>query len=357
MRAMPEPDRPSRLARYLALAYVALVVYASLFPLSGWRGGTPDPFAFLTAPLPRYLTAFDLAVNVLGYVPLGFLLAASLRPPLAPARAVVLATLAATALSFGSETAQNFLPARIPSNLDLGTNALGAFAGALGGLWVERRLAGRSVWRTVRERLFSEGHDIDVGLVLLALWLMSQLDPMTLLFGTGDLRELLASPTTMPYPPAAFVRTEAFVVAANLLAAALLVRLLVAPGRAVVAALALVIAALAVRSVAFGVLFTPQDAFAWMTPGARLGLASGTLVALLALSLPRPVAVTLAGLALMAATTVVNIAPANPYLAQALSEWRQGHFLNFNGLTRLVSTVWPFVALVYLLSSARWRDT
>jgi hypothetical protein len=180
---------------------------------------------------------------------------------------------------------------------------------------------------------------------------------MTLLFGTGDLRELLVPPTTAQYPPAAFVRTEAFVVAANLLAAALLVRLLVAPGRAVVAALALVAAALTVRSVAFGVLFTPEDAFAWVTPGARLGLASGTLVALLALPLPRPIAVTLAGLAVMAATTVVNIAPANPYLAQALSEWRQGHFLNFNGLTRLVSTAWPFVALVYLLSSARWRET
>lgn len=353
---MPDPDRPSRLARYLALAYVALVVYASLYPLSGWRPGVAGPFAFLAAPLPRYVTLFDLAVNVLGYVPLGFLLTASLRPPRPALKAVMLATLAAALLSLACEATQSFLPARIASNLDLATNTLGALLGALAAAWLDRRLGGRRAWRTIRERMFAEGADVDIGLVLLALWLMSQLDPVTLLFGTGDLRELLSPPTTEAYPPAAFVRIEAFVVATNLLAAALLARLLVAPARAGVAVIALLAAALAVRTVAFGVLFSAEDAFAWLTPGARIGLAAGTLVAMAALPLPRPIAVTLAGLALMAATAVVNIAPANPYLAQALSEWRQGHFLNFNGLTRLVSAAWPFATLVYLLSAARWRE-
>ena len=64
----------------------------------------------------------------------------------------------------------------------------------------------------------------------------------------------------------------------------------------------------------------------------------------------------LAGLLLMAATALVNIAPENPYLANSLQVWRQGHFLNFNGLTRLVSTLWPFVALVYLLLAAGRRE-
>lgn len=354
---MPDPDRPSRLARYLALAYVALVVYASLYPLSGWRTAVPGPFEFLLAPLPRYFTAFDLAINVLGYVPLGFLLAASVRPSRSAAFAVVFAVVAAGALSLACEAMQSYLPARIASNLDLATNVLGAGAGALASVWLNRRLAGRGAWRTLRERHFREGHEVDIGLVLLALWLLSQLDPVTLLFGMGDLRELLASPTTTPYPPGAFVRVEAFVAASNMLAAALLARLLVAPGRALFAVLALVVAALAVRSLAFGMLFSPENAFAWLTPGARLGLAAGAVVAALALRLPRPIAVTMAGLALMAATTVVNIAPVNPYLTQALAEWRQGHFLNFNGLTRLVSAAWPFAALVYLLSAARWRES
>ncbi|NJN40306.1 MAG: hypothetical protein HC807_04865 [Gammaproteobacteria bacterium] len=59
---------------------------------------------------------------------------------------------------------------------------------------------------------------------------------------------------------------------------------------------------------------------------------------------------------LMAATVLVNVAPENPYLANSLQVWRRGHFLNFNGLTRLVSTLWPFAALVYLLLVAGRRE-
>ena len=37
----------------------------------------------------------------------------------------------------------------------------------------------------------------------------------------------------------------------------------------------------------------------------------------------------------------------------ALALWRQGHFLNFNGLTRWISTIWPFLALPYLFLVSR----
>jgi hypothetical protein len=42
-----------------------------------------------------------------------------------------------------------------------------------------------------------------------------------------------------------------------------------------------------------------------------------------------------------------------------LKVWSQGHFLNFNGLTRLVSAAWPFAVLGYLiyLAAARNRET
>jgi hypothetical protein len=61
----------------------------------------------------------------------------------------------------------------------------------------------------------------------------------------------------------------------------------------------------------------------------------------------------------MAATVLINLAPPNPYLTDTLKVWSQGHFLNFNGLTRLVSAAWPFAALGYLiyLASARNRET
>jgi hypothetical protein len=65
--------RVSPLARILFLVYVLLVVYASLYPFEGWRIVGVSPFAYLSAPWPRYVTAFDVVVNLLGYVPYGFL--------------------------------------------------------------------------------------------------------------------------------------------------------------------------------------------------------------------------------------------------------------------------------------------
>ena len=37
----------------------------------------------------------------------------------------------------------------------------------------------------------------------------------------------------------------------------------------------------------------------------------------------------------------------------ALATWQQGHFLNFNGLTRWVATLWPFLTLPFLLLIVR----
>src|SRR3990167_3038885 len=72
--------QPSPLARYLYAAYALLIVYASLHPFTGWRDNCVLPFAFLVAPLPRYVTAFDVIANVLAYAPLGFLGALALFP-------------------------------------------------------------------------------------------------------------------------------------------------------------------------------------------------------------------------------------------------------------------------------------
>ena len=73
----------------------------------------------------------------------------------------------------------------------------------------------------------------------------------------------------------------------------------------------------------------------------------------LALMLPGPWRIALAGLALMAGTVLVNLTPPNPYSVAALAAWRQGHFLNFNGLTRLTASLWPFLALPALILLGR----
>jgi hypothetical protein len=112
-----------------------------------------------------------------------------------------------------------------------------------------------------------------------------------------------------------------------------------------------------VKTLAFTIILRAQDSFAWLTPGAVRGLALGLVVALLAVALPRVARMATAAVLLMAAAVLVNLAPPNPYLAEILKLWQQGHFLNFNGLTRLVATLWPFAAIGYLIVlAARRRD-
>ena len=67
------PPQASATARIALFFYLLLVVYASCYPFSGWRDNGLAPWSYLSEPMPRYWTGFDLAVNVLGYVPLGAL--------------------------------------------------------------------------------------------------------------------------------------------------------------------------------------------------------------------------------------------------------------------------------------------
>ena len=48
----------------LALLYAALVIYASLYPFTGWRDVGVAPWAYLRAPLPQYWTRFDVGANL-----------------------------------------------------------------------------------------------------------------------------------------------------------------------------------------------------------------------------------------------------------------------------------------------------
>ena len=332
------------------LVYALLVIYASLHPFSGWRDQGAGAFAYLTGGLPRYITAFDLVTNFAAYLPLGFFTLLALHPRVRGALAFTAAGLAGCGLSLALEALQTFLPSRIPSNLDLATNTLGAFAGAGLAFAFGVDLLGSGRMYALRHRWFLAGHQVDLGLVLLALWLFTQLNPETLLFGNGDLRGLLETPPAVLHPVEVFIQGEAAVAACNIVAVGLILSCLTrdaSPRRRVL--LALYTAALGLKTAAVGELLRAQHVFAWLTPGALLGLAGGALLLMLALVLPRAARLALAGMLLMAATVLVNLTPENPYFANALAQWPQGYFLNFNGVTHLVSLAWPFVALFYLL--------
>jgi VanZ family protein len=347
-----DPGFSSRLPRHLAIAYFVLIVYASLHPFTGWRASGISPFVFLDTAWPRYWTWFDLFVNLAAYLPFGLLLAQSLAPRMGHPRAALLAFFSGALLSFAIESIQSCLPSRVPSNVDLLCNGVGAGLGAALSFRCGQGLFARV--QRAQQRLLAPVPRPEYALVLTGLWLLAQLSPETPLFGAGDLRHLLDIPPALPYGAPSFFALETAIVVCNTAAIGLFMSAVFGGRIRAPRALArFFAAALLIRTLAAAALVGPQSALAWLTPGAGTGILTGGAILALVLLLPASIRIAAAGMALLAGTVLVNLAPFNPYSAAALAVWRQGHFLNFNGLTRLAASLWPFLALPYLILLAR----
>src|SRR5574343_701125 len=343
---------PILLSRYLALAWLGLIVYGSLHPFSGWRDSGASPIAFLDAGWPRYWTVFDLLANVAIYLPRGFFLTLAFSRLPGRITGAILALLLAGGVSFCLESIQTWLPSRVPSNLDLACNTLGGFIGAAWATGVGPRILTRLL--ALEHRLIAPVPHAELGLTLIGLWLLVPRSPETLLFGAGDVRHLFGLSGAMPFAAESFVLIEASITAFNTVAVGLILRQLCARLGAAYLVVPLFLAlCLAIATLAATILVGPSEALAWLTPGAQLGLAVGIGILAPAMALPATARLMLAALAMLVGTVLVNMAPPNPYSAAALATWQQGHFLNFNGLTRLVATLWPFLTLPFLFLTAR----
>ncbi len=340
--------RSSPLAAWFAAAIGILIVYACLHPFTGWRDPGLPPFYFLDQPWPRYFTWIDLTVNVVGIVPFSFALVAALPSRLSKGWAVAVAILITFALSLSVETLQNYLPSRVPSNVDVGCNTLGGVLGALaGGRWGGRLFDPRSGLTRWRKRRIVAGHVGEIGLVVLGLWLLTLLTPESLLFATGDLRRLFDLPTPLQFNPTRFVKVEAAIAASQLVAVGLTARCIMrqfSPWPL----LALIVLGLGAKTLASATFFAPGDPLHWATPGGQIGLVGGVALLGICLLLPVRCHAMLAGMALLVGTALVNLAPENPVLPSDAALIRQGNFLNFHGLTQLTTSLWPFVAFAYL---------
>jgi VanZ family protein len=353
----------------LAQAYAALIVYASLYPFSGWRNQGIDLWEFLFSAWPRYWTGFDVAANMAGYAPLGFLLALSfLRrgverfAPTTNTAAILISTMAGALLSLGLETLQNFLPSRVPSNVDLGLNIAGTLLGAVlaGALEV---MGAIDRWSRFRVRWFVD--DARGALVLLALWPFALLVPAAVPLGLGQvlerlevgLAEWLEDTPFLEWLPVREVELQPLVPAAELLCVSLgvLIPCLLAFcvirttwRRAVFAPITLLVG-VAATWLSAALSWGPAHAGAWLTLPVSAGLAAGLLVALAMLPVPRRGCAALVLMALVLHLSLLNQAPESAYFSDTLQAWEQGRFIRFNGLAQWLGWLWPYATLVYVL--------
>lgn len=350
MRPIPRFARRSAFVRYASVAYVAVVLYASLYPLTGWRTPSHELLWVRLGEWPRYYTYGDVFLNVLAYAPLGLLLTLMLRTRFTAMRAATSAVLLGLAVSFGMEVLQAWVPARVPSALDIFCNGVGALIGAWIGLAIAEPILEDGALSRWRQTRLVPGGRADVGLTLLGLWLFTQLNAAPWLFGNGDVKTLLDVTPVAGYSPQAHIALEAVITGTGLLAVTGLAGSIVRDRAMTLLTLVLAIA-LVLKSIASAFLFNPGQPFLWATPGAGIGLLAGTVVSLLVLRADARHRTIIGLIALLVGVLLLNVAPNNPYLEETLQVWRHGHFWSFTGTTAVVAMLWPAAAALFLLMS------
>jgi len=354
----------------LALIYVGLICYASLYPFSDWRYQGVVPWAYLSSPWPKYWTGFDITINLLGYMPLGFLLALSALRTGRGRYAVMLATLTAGVLSLTMESLQSYLPMRVASNVDLGLNVAGAWLGALLA-WGMEEQGVIERWSIFRAHWFVA--DARGGLVLLALWPVGLLFPAAVPFGLGQVLErlelslgdVLQGTPLLDWLPVRDIELQPLVPGAELVCVMLgmLIPCLLgfciirATSRRLLFLLLVFACGMGVTALSAALSYGPEHAWAWFSLPVKAGLVAAMVLALLLLGVPRRVSAALVLLALGVHLDLLNQAPASPYFAQTLSTWEQGRFIRFHGLAQWVGWLWPYATLVYVLFRVWVRDT
>ena len=357
----------------LALSYIGLIVYASLYPFSDWRDQGVNPWVFLVAPWPRYWTGFDIGSNIIGYLPAGFFLALTALRTGRGRHAVSRAVVVCAVLSICMETLQIYLPSRVPSNVDLGMNIFGGLLGASLAFLLER-LGTIDRWSRVRARWFVA--DARGALVLLALWPLALLFPAALPLGLGQVLERVESTlvdvlTDTPFLVWLPMReielqpllpvSEMFCVALGLLIPCLLAYCIVRPvSRRIVFAVGVLLVGVAMTSLSGALTWGPQHVWDWVQMPVQAGLAIGLGVAVMLSPVSHRMGALLALVAMAVYLGLLNLSPADPYLMQTLQTWEQGRFIRFNGLAQWLGWLWPYAAVVYLvhhvwLASAKTR--
>lgn len=353
----------------LAQVYLGLIVYASLYPFAQWRDQGVAPWLFLLAPLPKYWTGFDVVSNVLGYMPLGFLLALSALRTGRGRFAFRFAVLASMALSFTMESLQVYLPDRVPSNLDLVLNMVGAALGAFSA-WSLEKLGMLQRWSRFRASWFVE--EARGALVLLALWPAALLFPTAVPFGLGQvmerleaaLAEVLADSPFLEWLPVRDIELQPLLpvlewtcVVLGVLIPGLLGYCIILQRLKRVWFLAWVMVfGIGVTALSAALSFGPEHAWVWFSTPVEVALVVAVVLLMSLLWVPCRASAALGVLALGIYLSLINQTSTSPYFEQTLFMWEQGRFIRFHGLVQWLGWLWPFAALAYLLSLVWGRE-
>ncbi|GAB7127078.1 hypothetical protein JCM19000A_15850 [Silvimonas sp. JCM 19000] len=344
----------TRLSRYFFWCYLLVVLLVSFYPFTDWRYTGEPVFAFYTYPLPYYYTFFDNAINVLAYVPLG--IGASLMIRRWPALAWLISALVCVLVSCGVEFVQQFIPSRVASNMDIFSNGVGGLIGAVGAVALRARRV-QHAWLVFRHKHLYPGGAAEWGLVWLCLWLITQFDPSVPFFGVVDEPRGIPQPILAPMQdPGLFLDLlEGGGMLLNTLGVCLFTSVLVRYSRNIPRAIIALVSLVLLSKIIFAaIMLRWSQFFIWINWNVALGgLAAVPLLAVL-WRLPRRLRAVAGAICLLAAVLVSWLWPLVPQLSAMLPlfRWHYGHLMHFRGLSALISDIWPYGAMIFLLGFA-----
>lgn len=349
-RKLAWPLQAMPLARAMSLSYALLILYVSINPFNfDFQNGIAS-WAWLDAPLPRFITLFDVSVNILAYIPFGFLVMFAAYPRWRNYVALGIALGLSAALAFGIETLQSWLPTRIPSQMDWWANVLGGLLGGLlaiplGPQW----LSGSAI-----RRRFDQWFGLNwAGCALFLLFPWSQIYPQSSWLGTGVWGHAIFGSIDWGTLVINHVIQETVITSLCWLGIALLLSL----GLRAKAPQWRILNGLLALTVLIKILFTAlqfgaEFSLIWLTAGALWGMVLGSILLRWSLRLEAETRFWIALICLVGTTIAVNALPDNPYFILTLRHWYQGRLLHFNELMQWVSVVWLPLALIWMIRSA-----
>lgn len=351
------PRRPPTLTRLLFLAVTAAIVYLSLYPLTGWRLRQPSMFSFFLHGLPRHYSQADVVSNIAAYVLFGLLLLLGWFDSDRPLRAVVGTGLLGFVLSASLESLQSYLPARVPSLLDVYANVAGTLLGATFAIAVGRSRARRGADRQpVSLQWYRQGPAL--GWVLLIAWVISQLPTQRLLFSTGHVLDWLGGPlarVAQGLAPAALqgvLETAAIAVMIGVLG--VLVMDLVRPVGARLGWIGgLLLAGLLIRAALGPISRSETPLLVWLTSGAQAGIVMGAALLYLVGAFDRRQRLMIGSALVPAGIVLVYLASADPYfmstIGSARSPLEPAMTPSLRSLINTLGSFWPLLTLAYFV--------
>jgi VanZ family protein len=325
------------------ILFCLFLIYGTLYPFSGWQWPDGNLKDLLIPSWPRHISRSDLIENFLIYIPLGLLIARSIAKRLHWLIAVALTTTFGIGLSFLLECFQIFLPSRVSSLLDVVINGAGTFAGALLSVTTGGKAVLGKKMIELRQKWFLPGSSTDLGLIVLALWALSQLSPLVPSLDLGNLKNGIKPLWYTVHDLSRFLPHQAATYALNITGLGIITTLAIKQKEC-----ALPLFAAFVTIVLF---FKIPVVGRQLSLEALSGFGVGLILCVLLRRLSRLLLVSATAVAILAAFIIAEVYPDATHIEKVYRfNWTPfgGHMSNIMGLVDILEGIWPFTALAYL---------